>query len=99
MIIYNYITTNNVNHKQYVGMHCADTIEDDYLGSGKALKIAIKKYGKDNFSKEILCICDDLETAHINESKYIEQYDTLSPKGYNLNSTGGLMCNGGKSCY
>lgn len=95
MIIYNYIVTNITNGKKYVGMHCSESMQDDYLGSGKAIKRAVQIYGRDNFIKEILCLCDDLQQAHLNESKYIEMYDTLSPNGYNLNTTGGLMCSGG----
>lgn len=48
---------------------------------------AIRKYGKDNFNVEILLICN-LEMMDYYEKEFIKLYDTLSPKGYNL-ETGG----------
>ena len=45
-IHYNYITTNKINGKRYVGMHSTDNIDDKYLGSGQLLIKAINKYGE-----------------------------------------------------
>ena len=57
MIIYK--TTNLINQKFYVGK---DTHNNpNYYGSGKRLKLAIKKYRIDNFKKEIIEICNNLE--------------------------------------
>jgi len=47
-----YIITNLINGKQYVGSHCGDE-NDTYLGSGKIFLKAYKKYGKENFKREI----------------------------------------------
>ena len=88
-IYFNYVTTNTINGKQYVGMHKTKNIDDGYLGSGKLLKYSIKKYGKENFIRDIICFCDDCKSAYINESILIIKYDTLYPKGYNLSVTGG----------
>ena len=49
-----YKTTNLINNKVYVGVHSDYTGKYDYLGGGKALKSAIKKYGKENFSHSII---------------------------------------------
>jgi group I intron endonuclease len=92
-IIYNYVTTNIVNNKKYVGMHSAVNVNNYYLGSGVLLKKAIKKYGKENFKKDILCICESKEIAHENEKKYIEQYNSTQPNGYNIHPNGGLGLN------
>jgi PHP family Zn ribbon phosphoesterase len=35
-------------------MHSTDNLEDGYMGSGKALKFSIKRYGKENHKVEIL---------------------------------------------
>ena len=54
MIIYE--IKNKINGKSYIGQH---TFEDlgDYWGSGKLIKMAIKKYGIDNFERIILEKC------------------------------------------
>ena len=49
-----YKTTNLLDGKYYVGCHQTKNPNDGYLGSGKHLKRAIKKYGFDNFKVEIL---------------------------------------------
>ena len=49
-----YITTNLINNKKYIGKHKCDSIEfDGYLGSGKILKNAIKKNGKELVVKRV----------------------------------------------
>ncbi len=53
-----YKTTNLINHKYYLGKHQTKDLNDGYLGSGKLLKRAITKYGRDNFHKEVLHICN-----------------------------------------
>ena len=57
-IIYNYVTINILNEKKYIGMHSALNINNGYLGSGVLLKKAIKKYEKEIFKKEVLCVCE-----------------------------------------
>lgn len=82
-----YITTNKINGKVYVDQHKVKSLfaRDNYLGSGKKLKLAIKKYGKENFSKEIITIVMTQSEADALESYYIEKYDSTNPeKGYNI---------------
>lgn len=68
-----YLTTNNINGKKYVGQHTGYTT-DDYLGSGTLLKKAIKKYGKENFSREIICYCKDQKELDEKETFYINNF-------------------------
>jgi len=49
-----YETTNNINGKKYIGYHKTTNLNDGYLGSGKILHYAIKKYGRGAFSRRIL---------------------------------------------
>ena len=51
---YLYKTTNLINNKYYYGIHSTNNIDDGYLGSGTYLRRAIRKYGKDNFKREII---------------------------------------------
>ena len=62
-IYYIYKTINLINNHYYIGKHY-DSLQDTYMGSGKIIKRAIKKYGKQNFYKEILEICTE---ENINE--------------------------------
>ena len=51
---YIYRITNKINGKTYVGQHKYKKLNDDYMGSGKLIRRAQKKYGMENFEKEIL---------------------------------------------
>jgi group I intron endonuclease len=83
MIIYK--TTNLINQKFYVGK---DTHNNpNYYGSGKRLKLAIQKYGLDNFKKEIIESCNCLEELNEREKFWIKELNAIK-EGYNI-SLGG----------
>lgn len=90
---YCYITTNLINGKQYVGDHSTNNLDDGYLGSGTGLKLAIKKYGKEKFKKEILEFLDNKNDAFDAQIGFINEYDTLAPNGYNISPHGGYGVN------
>jgi hypothetical protein len=85
-----YITTNLINGKQYVGSHSTNDINDNYIGSGKLIKKAIKKYGKSNFKRKILKECSNIIEARSLEKVYIGKNKTQFPDGYNLHPSGGI---------
>ena len=68
-----YKTTNKINGKFYIGLHSTNNLNDNYLGSGWVLKDAIKKYGKENFIKEILFIYDSRQLAMKKEAELVNE--------------------------
>lgn len=86
MVIYK--TTNLINGKFYIGQ---DTNNNPrYFGSGVKIKLAIKKYGKENFTKEILQYCYNQEELNEREKYWIKQTNAIEI-GYNL-AEGGFGC-------
>lgn len=85
MIIYR--TTNLLDGKIYIGKDKNNI--PSYIGSGIRLLNAIKKYGKDNFKKEILEVCSDEESLNEREIYWIEYYRSYDKSiGYNLTKGG-----------
>lgn len=78
-----YKTTNLVNNKYYIGKHQTSNIHDDYLGSGIALKSAIKKYGRSLFSKEILFVFDNIVDMNAKEIELVNEEVVSSKLTYN----------------
>jgi len=52
-------------------MHSTTNLEDGYLGSGKRLRHSIRKYGKENHTKEILEFLSTREELVIRESEIV----------------------------
>ena len=83
-----YLTINKVNNRAYVGM-CSSKKSNAYIGSGTLLKIAIKKYGKENFSRTILESCATEQELREAEKRWIEKFDAVnSEQFYNLSEGG-----------
>jgi group I intron endonuclease len=83
-----YRIRNNITGKSYIGKHETFNIDDGYFGSGIALKEAIKKYGRDNFYREILEFCETPEYLSEREKYWILNENSIIPNGYNI-SLGG----------
>lgn len=71
-----YKTTNIVNGKFYIGMHSTFNIDDGYLGSGVILLKAIKKYGRESFTREIVANCVSSEVARSVEKQLVQYHMT-----------------------
>lgn len=82
-----YKITNLVNGKIYIGK---DTTSDkNYYGSGVLIKKAIKKYGKNNFKKEILENCISNDELCEREKYWIEYFNSTDLNvGYNISKGG-----------
>ena len=83
-----YKTTNTVNNKIYVGLHSTDNINDGYLGSGWVLKDAIKKYGRDKFTREVLYTFSSRKEARIKEAEIVDTEFCKRLDTYNLTEGG-----------
>ena len=81
-----YKIENLINHKIYIGQsihiekrwqqHCQ-------LSSDSVIAKAIQKYGKENFSFQILEECSEQDLDE-KELFYIKSYNSLAPNGYNI---------------
>ena len=97
---YIYKITNLVNGKYYIGKRhnkSQDPLHDGYYGSGVAITKAIKKYGKENFKKEILAYCDTIEDLNSLEKQIITLDIVNDPMSYNM--MGGGVGGSYRSCY
>lgn len=91
---YLYKTTNTINSKIYIGIRSTRLpVEKDiyYKGSGKLLKVAFKRYGKDNFKKEILCTANTRSEILELESLVVDDNFVKQSSNYNI-ETGGQGC-------
>lgn len=90
---YVYMITNTVNQKKYIGISVNDPEKDrikrHLSGSGnRIIASAVKKYGVDVFTYEILEANVFDEFLPELEVAYIANYNTVRPHGYNLTSGG-----------
>lgn len=70
-------------------------LDQKYLGSGKRFKSAVNKYGKDNFTVELLESCNSREELNSKEIYWIAELNSRDPDiGYNLAEGGNYFDNG-----
>jgi len=80
---YVYKITNLITNKIYIGCHQTKNLDDGYMGSGKALKKAFVKYGKENFVKEILSFHETSNEMFEAESKIVTR-EFIKEDNYNM---------------
>ena len=90
---YFYKITNNINGCFYYGIHSTNDLDDGYMGSGKRLKKAYKKYGVENFTKEILKYFDTLKELNDYEAEIVNEEMINNPCCYNMSLGGYYMSN------
>ncbi len=78
-----YKITNIINNKYYIGVHQTLDKHDGYMGSGLAINRAYKKYGIENFKKEILFECATPEEMFAIEKEIVKP-QRLDIQSYNL---------------
>lgn len=86
-----YRTTNTLNGRIYIGFHSTNNLDDGYLGSGKLIKAAIKKYGRGNFTREILFIFDNRDDAEAKERELVNYAFIAEDTNYNLSIGGNVL--------
>ena len=91
---YNYIyrLTNALTEMEYIGVHRTDNLNDGYMGSGKIIKRAIQKYGRDAFKKEILSQFNTYIEALEEERRLVTKEYINRPDTYNLREGGYGRC-------
>lgn len=81
---YIYETICNINNKKYIGQHKGE-FDSNYLGSGIAITRAINKYGKSNFSVNLIEYAETREQLNALEKYYIESNNAvISEEYYNI---------------
>ena len=85
-----YLLTNRLNGKQYVGQ-TVNSLKyrlqrHGWASSSKHMPIsaAMQKYGKENFTAEILCECTSQIELNEKEKFWATKLSTFAPNGYNL---------------
>jgi hypothetical protein len=81
-----YITTNLINGKKYIGQ--TTSTRKNYIGSGKVMLAAIKKYGRKNFVRENVYE-GDWELIDLMEYELIEKYDAVNSNLFYNQKPGG----------
>ena len=83
-----YKITNLVNGKIYIGKHSTRDLYDDYMGSGKAIRVAVNKYGAQNFEKVIIDCLTTEHKAYLKEAEIVDENFVTRSDTYNMKCGG-----------
>lgn len=87
---YIYLTINLINKKKYIGQH-KGKFNNNYLGSGKLITKAIKKYGKNNFIVFPIKYAPNIDELNRLEMEYIANLKNSGEDNYNLAKGGNCI--------
>ncbi len=79
-----YQITNLLDGKIYIGKHQTKNLDDGYMGSGKRLRYAMKKYGAENFKKEILFVFETELEMNTKEAELVNEEFVGRDDTYNI---------------
>ena len=84
---YVYVIVNKKNLKLYFGSHSwsGEGLDPNYYGSGKIIKQAVNKYGRDNFIIQPIKFYNTVEECRQAEEELLTKYDIANnPRCYNV---------------
>lgn len=79
-----YKTKNLITGQEYIGQHVSRNINDGYIGSGTRLWNSIGKYGKSNFSREVLFVYDNFDDMNNKEIELVNEDWVFNPNSLNV---------------
>lgn len=79
-----YQITNLINGKIYIGKNKTKNLLNDYLGSGKLLHLAYKKYGLENFEKKYLYFLTSENEMNNKEAEIVNEDFVARNDTYNM---------------
>lgn len=79
-----YQITNTVNGRIYIGKHTTDDPNDSYMGSGKLLKRAVRKYGIESFKKDVLFVFENEDEMNQKEQELVTEEFCRRKDTYNI---------------
>lgn len=92
-IRYIYRITCLLDNKIYIGKRtCLKLPDNKYMGSGLLIGRYIRKYGVQNFEKELIEECGSLEELNIREKFWIKELNSIFPAGLNISEGGEKQC-------
>lgn len=95
-----YKITNKRNGKPYIGQTTRSVEQrfKEHAKSNYLIGKAIRKYGKENFTIEIIEECETPEQLNEREKFWIAFFNCMSPNGYNLTDGGNNAIPSAESC-